>query len=64
MDMRVLLEPRGGGKGLATLGTSMTSSSNMVSTNMSLKVARISEDLVTVFTREPPKLSMDHFVSK
>lgn len=37
---------------------------HVVRSYVSLQVARISEDFVTIFTREPAEFAMNHFVSQ
>ena len=62
VDMRVLLQARARGKGLATLGARVAPGPDVVCPDVTLKVARIGENLVAVFARKSTILSVNHFV--
>ena len=60
--MGVLLKARRSSKGLATLWAGMGPSPNMGSSDVPLKIGGVSENFVTIFTREPAEFTMDHLV--
>ena len=62
VDMRVLLQARARGKGLATFGARVAPGPHVVCPDVTLKVARIGENLVAVFARKSTILSVNHFV--
>lgn len=64
VDMGVLFQARTGCKSLATFRASMASGSDMVGPDVSLEIAWISENFLTILTWKPPEFSMYHFVSE
>ena len=64
MDVGVLLEAAGRGKGLAALGTGVAAGANVRGPDVALKVARVREDLVAVLAGEPAELAVDHLVAQ
>jgi hypothetical protein len=64
VDVRVLLQAGAGGERLAALRTRVASSADVVCSDVTLKVARIGEDLVAVFAGKPAVLAVNHFVSE
>lgn len=51
MDVRVLLQARGGGERFAALGTGMRTGADMLRADVALEVAGIGEDLLAVLAR-------------
>ncbi len=62
MDMRVLFEAARGRERFAALGTSVTSGSDVMRSNVPLQVARIRKDLFTVFAVESAIFAVNHFM--
>ena len=62
--VRVLLQPTTRGKSLSTLRTGVASGPHVAGADVPLKVARVREHLVAVLTREPPELTVNHFVTE
>lgn len=54
VDVLVLLESAGRGEGLSTLRTGMAARADMLGTDVTLQVTRVSKNLVAVFARELP----------
>ena len=62
VNVGVLLEPRGGGEGLATFRTRMAPGPHVVGPDVPLQVGGIGEDFVAVLAGEPPVLAVLHLV--
>ena len=62
--MGVLLQTAGSCKCFAALRTGVAPSSDVGGPDVSLKIARICEYFVTVFTGKPAELPVNHLVSK
>jgi len=64
VDVGVLLEAAGCGKGLATLGAGMAAGAHVGGADVALEVAGIREDLVAVLAREAAELAVEHLVAE
>ena len=64
VDVSVLLQPAGRGECLPALRAGVAPGPNMRGPDVTLQVARVGEHLVAVLTREPPELSVNHFVTE
>ena len=64
MDVRVLLQPAGCGKGFPTLGAGVAAGAHVRCADVSLQVAGIREDLVAVFAGKTAELAMEHLVAE
>jgi hypothetical protein len=64
VDVGVLLEPAGRGKGLATLGAGVAAGAHVGGADVALQIAWVCEDLVAVLAGEAAELAVDHLVPK
>lgn len=60
--VRVLFQTGAGGKGLATLRAGVTAGPYMIGPDVSLKIAGVSENLLTVLAWKASVLPMDHLM--
>ena len=64
VDVGVLFESAGGGKGFAALGTGVAARAHVAGADVSLQVARVGKHFLTVLAGEPPELAVDHLVAE
>ena len=62
--MRVLLEPRAGGEGLAALGAGVAAGAHVVGADVALQVGGVGEDLVAVLAGEAAELAVHRLVAE
>ena len=63
VNVSVLLQSTRRGECLATLGAGVTPGAHVTRPDVPLQVARVGEHFVAILTREPPELSVNHFVT-